>query len=167
MKIYLAGPLGFFEAGRLFHETVLIPKLRELGFETLDPWKLINPAKFDRVRAIADARERRAEWRKLNWETGATNRAAIDAGDLLLAVLDGSDVDSGTAAEIGYGFATGKPIIGYRSDSRLCGDNEGAVVNLQVEYFIGASGGKIFTGLEDLCRELERRIGAAGGKPAS
>ena len=81
------------------------------------PWKLINPAKFDRVRAIADARERRAEWRKLNWETGATNLGgAIDAGDLLLAVLDGSDVDSGTAAEIGYGFATGKPIIGYRSD---------------------------------------------------
>jgi len=37
---------------------------------------------------------------------------------------------------IGFAFAKGKPIIGYRGDLRLSGDNDGAIVNLQVEYFI-------------------------------
>ena len=64
---------------------------------------------------------------------------------MVLAVLDGTDVDSGTAAEIGYAFAKGRPILGYRGDFRLSADNEGSTVNLQVEYFITASGGTIFT----------------------
>ena len=65
-------------------------------------------------------------------------------------MLDGVDVDSGTAAEIGYGFAKGKKIVGYRGDLRLSSDNEGAIVNLQVEYFIRASGGTIINRLVDL-----------------
>ena len=63
-RIYLAGPLGFSEAGRLFHGV---------------------PAK------------------KL----------------------------------IGYAFARGKPIIGYRGDLRLSSDNVGLTVNLQVEFSLG------------------------------
>jgi nucleoside 2-deoxyribosyltransferase len=62
---------------------------------------------------------------------------------MVFAVLDGTDVDSGTAAEIGYAFAKGKPILGYRGDFRLSADNDGSIVNLQVEYFIRASGGTI------------------------
>jgi nucleoside 2-deoxyribosyltransferase len=65
-------------------------------------------------------------------------------------VLDGVDVDSGTAAEIGYAFAKGKPIVGYRSDMRLSADNEALMVNLQVEYFIRASGGDIVSTLARL-----------------
>jgi hypothetical protein len=40
MQIYLAGPLGFSEAGQAFHNDKLIPKLRELGYGVLDPWTL-------------------------------------------------------------------------------------------------------------------------------
>jgi nucleoside 2-deoxyribosyltransferase len=36
----------------------------------------------------------------------------------MLAILDGQDVDSGTAAEIGYAFARRKPIV-YRGDLRV------------------------------------------------
>ena len=61
----------------------------------------------------------------------------------MLAVLDGTDVDSGTASEIGYAYAKGKPMVGYRGDFRLSSDNEGGVVNLQVQYFILTSGGSI------------------------
>jgi nucleoside 2-deoxyribosyltransferase len=61
-------------------------------------------------------------------------------------------VDSGTAAEIGYAFAMGKPILGYRGDFRLSADNEGSTVNLQVEYFITQSGGQIIT---ELGKDLE------------
>ena len=80
-----------------------------------------------------------------NRETGAHNVQLIDDARAVVAVLDGSDVDSGTAAEIGY--AAGKqhpvPIIGLRFDTRPSGDNRGATVNLQVEYFIELSGGII------------------------
>ena len=40
----------------------------------------------------------------------------VDASDLVVAVLDGVDVDSGTAWEIGYAYAKGKPVIGLRTD---------------------------------------------------
>jgi uncharacterized damage-inducible protein DinB len=65
-------------------------------------------------------------------------------------VLDGVDVDSGTAAEIGYAFARGKPIVGYRGDLRLAADDEALTVNLQVEYFIRASGGDIVATLGEI-----------------
>jgi nucleoside 2-deoxyribosyltransferase len=81
---------------------------------------------------------------------GGANRAAIDAAWGVVAVLDGTDVDSGTAAEIGYAFARGKLIVGYRGDFRLSADNEGSVVNLQVEYFIRESGGTIVDRYQDL-----------------
>lgn len=94
--------------------------------------------------------ERRNAWTKLNHEIGRKNQALIDECDGIFAVLDGTDVDSGTAAEIGYGFARGKAIIGYRGDFRLSADNEGGIVNLQVEYFIRASGGTIITQIDEL-----------------
>lgn len=46
------------------------------------------------------------------------------------------DVDSGTAAEIGFAYALGKPVVGWRSDCRQAGDNAASVVNLQVEHFL-------------------------------
>ena len=72
-------------------------------------------------------------------------------------------MDSGTAAEIGYAFARDKPVIGYRGDVRLAGDNEGAIVNLQVEYFIRASGGTVLTRLAD----VRRALAALGARPLS
>ena len=94
------------------------------------------------------------EWRRLNEEIGANNRTAIDGARGLVAILDGADVDSGTAAEIGYAFARGKLIVGYRGDSRVSADNEGGVINLQVEYFIRQSGGTIVNRYEDLAPSL-------------
>jgi nucleoside 2-deoxyribosyltransferase len=44
-------------------------------------------------------------------------------------------VDSGTAAEIGYAYGIGRRILGYRSDYRLSAENEGSLVNLQVEFY--------------------------------
>src|ERR1051325_4485539 len=81
---------------------------------------------------------------------GGNNASAIDRCDAVFAILDGVDVDSGTASEIGYAFARGKPILGYRGDCRLSADNEGATVNLQVEFFIRKSGGTIITTLAQL-----------------
>jgi nucleoside 2-deoxyribosyltransferase len=76
----------------------------------------------------------------------------------VVAVLDGVDVDSGTAAEVGYAFARGKRIFGYRGDFRLSADNEGAAVNLQVEFFILQSGGAITGSIEALCAAARAMI---------
>jgi nucleoside 2-deoxyribosyltransferase len=157
MKIYTAGPLGFSEAGRGFHKDVVIRELRRLGHEPLDPWELTDAGKIDDVLKMPYGEAMRDAWRTLNVEIGGNNRAAIDACDLVFAVLDGTDVDSGTAAEIGYAFAKGKRIVGYRGDFRLSADNEGSTVNLQVEYFIRASDGDIITRIADLERALLNR----------
>jgi len=154
MKVYLAGPLGFSEAGRSYQNDILIPELERLQFEVLDPWRLTDQGKIAAVNAMPYGAARRSAWRKLNVEIAGNNQAAIDESDLVLAVLDGADVDSGTAAEIGYAFARGKPIIGYRGDFRLSADNEGSTVNLQVEYFIRKSGGEIVSKFADLEKAL-------------
>ena len=155
IRVYLASPLGFSEAGRHFYTRVLIPHVRRLGAEVLDPWTLTDARRIRRVQGMAYGRAKREAWRRLNLEMGATNRLAIDAAHAVVAVLDGTDVDSGTAAEIGYAFARGKRIVGYRGDFRLSADNEGSTVNLQVEYFIRASGGTIVERYQDLGQALE------------
>lgn len=154
-RVYLASPLGFSQAGRHFYDSVLLPFVRGLGYDVLDPWALANAGRIAAVEALPYGVERRDAWRRLNREIGAANRAAIDSAGAVVAVLDGVDVDSGTAAEIGYAFARGKLIVGYRGDFRLSADNEGGAVNLQVEYFIRESGGTIVTRYEDLAPSLE------------
>ena len=150
MRIYLAGPLGFSEAGRAFHETVVTPGIEALGHVVLDPWALHDRREIAAVAGLPYGPDKRDRWRVLNAAIGRANTEAIDACDLVFAVLDGSDVDSGTAAEIGYAFARGKKILGYRGDFRLSADNEGGTVNLQVEYFILGSGGAIISSISAL-----------------
>ena len=43
---------------------------------------------------------------------------ALEESDIVVAVLDGPDVDSGTAFEVGYARALGLPVIGMRTDFR-------------------------------------------------
>jgi nucleoside 2-deoxyribosyltransferase len=158
MKIYLAGPLGFSEAGRQFHNDVVVPALARLGHEVLDPWTLTDSSKIQAALRRRYGPAKREAWRNLNIEIGRNNKDAIDASDIVFAVLDGVDVDSGTAAEIGYAFALGKPILGYRGDFRLSADNDGAIVNLQVEFFIRQSGGDIIAAIAELPTALDRIV---------
>lgn len=62
----------------------------------------------------------------------------------VVAVLNGPDVDSGTAWEIGYAYACKKPILGIREDIRI-GD-----VNLMIDCSI-----KIVTSFSELERQLK------------
>lgn len=150
LKIYLAGPLGFSEAGRAFHSDVVVTTLSKLGHHVLDPFAMADGEKVARIMRMPIGSKRLNALKALNAEIGAGNSRAIDESDMVFAVLDGVDVDSGTAAEIGYAFARGKAILGYRGDFRLTGDNEGSTVNLQVEYFIRESGGTIITQIAEM-----------------
>ena len=160
VTLYVASALGFSEAGRDFYYGRLLPLVEGAGFRVLDPWRLTDAAAIERVRAMEFGPARREAWRRLNMEIGEANRRAIETADGLLAVLDGSTAGGGVAAEIGFACARGTPIVGYRGDFRKSGDNEGAIVDLQVEYFIRASGGTIVTALETLPAALRTAFGS-------
>jgi nucleoside 2-deoxyribosyltransferase len=155
-RIYLAGPLGFSEAGRLF-QRVLTERLSK-RYKIIDPFKLTKKSKIEAILKLPTLDEQRDAWRQLNPQIGKGNQEAIDSCDAVLANLDGQDVDSGTAAEIGYAFAKGKPIVGYRGDLRLSSDNVGLTVNLQVEFFIRESGGEIVMLASDIPVALSRLL---------
>jgi len=154
-KIYIASPFGFSEAGRFFLYEKLMPVLYELKLVCIDPWKLTEEKLIENANGVENGAEKKKQWINLNRIIAENNKKGIEESDWMLAVLDGSDVDSGTAAEIGYAAALNKKICGYRSDFRRCGDNDGAIVNLQVEYFILNSGGRIVSSLSELKEELK------------
>ncbi len=149
-KIYLASPLGFHEAGRYFLQDKLVPELEDLGFQVINPFDEIPEEEVEDMKSIQKIEERKRKLSELDMEIGEMNRKSIERSDMVLAVLEGSDVDSGTASEVGYAAGTGKKVIGYRSDFRLSSENLGTSVNLQVEYFIRESGGKIASSLDEL-----------------
>lgn len=156
-KVYIASPLGFTETGRKYYYEQLIPYLQKNGIQVLDPWTATPVNRIRTVQGMEYGKEKRDAWRELNKEIGENNRKYIDESDFILAILDGTDIDSGVAAEVGYGFALGKKIVGYRGDFRLSSDNEGAKVNLQVEYFIEKSGGAITGSFEEAVELMEEQ----------
>jgi nucleoside 2-deoxyribosyltransferase len=151
--VYLAGPLGFSEATRAYHER-LKAEVESLGWEALDPWA-VSPEDLAVLTAPIGSPARK-QLLAVDRKLGANNALMIEASTAVLAILDGADVDSGTAAEIGYAAAKGKRIIGLRLDIRNAGDNEAVTVNLQVEHFIVTSGGAITRTLEAALAALGR-----------
>jgi len=148
MKVYLASPLGFAASTKPYMDE-LEHALAGTGIAVINPWKSDFGMAFQHANAIADYPERVAALGRVNTEVARTNEQSIRAADAMLAVLDGVDVDSGTASEMGFAFALGKRVHGLRTDTRLIGDNEGSVINLQVQYWIEASGGKLVRTLEE------------------
>ena len=146
-RCYLASPFGFSEAGRAYYYGTLVPALSE-AVEVVDPWAITGADEFARA-----AEE--GTLATLVLEVGRRNAEAIRGCALLVACLDGPDVDSGTAAEVGYAAALGIRCLGLRTDLRETGER-GAIVNLQVQSFIVHSGGLIAASLEELLAELER-----------
>ena len=156
-RIYLASPLGFTDAGRRYNEAVLLPAVRDAGFEPLDPWNVEADILhvFQLARNDPERGRRLAETNRL---VGRRNAELIRSAAGMLAILDGDDVDSGTAAEIGYACALGRPVVGLRSDLRNSGDNEATLVNLQVEWFVLESGGHLVTSLGEALARLRATV---------
>ncbi len=152
--IYIASPFGFSEAGKYFMNNKILPVFREIGCRILDPWNLTPENLSKPVFELPFGEDKRKKLEDLNYQIGKNNTDALIKADGLFAVLDGVDIDSGTASEVGFAAARGIPILGYRGDFRLSADNEGSKVNLQVEYFIRASGGKIITEISDLKKSV-------------
>jgi nucleoside 2-deoxyribosyltransferase len=103
MRIYLAGPL-FSLAERRFNEDLaeamrrLCPTLEVFLPQQCDGEFLGHPEFHAKV------------YDRLLGE--------LDECDAVVAVLDGSDADSGTCIEIGYARGRGKTVVGVRTDFR-------------------------------------------------
>lgn len=112
--VYLAAPL--FSEGECDFNRKLKGELHSLGFKVFLPQEDSNNVhdKTDRQKIIF-----------------GKNLKGIEKSDILVAVIDGADADSGTAWEIGYAFAKGKPVIGLRTDFRTLGIE--GTVNLMIE----------------------------------
>ncbi len=115
MRIYLSGPL-FTEAERRWNRA-LARRLTELirGVEIVLP----QDFKFDE--SFNDPRDFPRIFT-------ACIEQLRDA-DAVVAILDGADVDSGTALEMGIAYERGIPIIGVRTDYR---ESQDRGVNLVV-----------------------------------
>ncbi len=150
-RAYVASPLGFSEAGRAYYAERYLPALREHVLP-VDPWTLSLPEEFEQARQ--GGREH-----AFGIEVGARNAEAIRGAQLVVAQLDGQEVDAGTASEVGYAAALGLPCLAVRSDLRQSGE-PGMNVNLQLEAFVVLSGGFVARSLEELVERLrELRAG--------
>jgi hypothetical protein len=144
-RCYVASALGFTDAGSHYYEHVYLPALRAV-VDPVDPWAMTT------AEEVADARAARRE-REFALEIGRRNADAIRDCTLLVAHLDGQEIDSGTAAEVGFAAALGLRCFGLRTDIRENGE-PGVSLNLQVEYFLMASGGSLCTTLDALVAAL-------------
>lgn len=100
-RVYVAGPL--FTPGQRALLEAIDALCREVGFDTYLPHR--DAGVFDRD---GDSRP---------FFEGDVR--ALEAAALVVAVLDGCDVDSGTAWEMGYAYALGRPVLGYLGDVRI------------------------------------------------
>ena len=102
------------------------------------------------ARAITDWQDRVAALAQIARHIGRMSQKAIRDTDLILGILGGAELDSGTVCEIGFAAGIGKRCYGLRTDFRDLGDFEGLPLNLQVLYFIESSGGKLFRTIKDI-----------------
>ncbi len=155
-RCYIASPLGFHEAGRHYYREVYLPALGAV-VEPVDPWTLTTPEEIDGARRTGTLRETLLA-------AGRRNAEAIRSSTFVAAFLDGQELDSGTAAEVGYGAGLGKRCFGLRTDLRQAGE-QGMTLNLQVETFVVDSGGEIAATLEDLVKALRLAADAIMSRP--
>jgi nucleoside 2-deoxyribosyltransferase/predicted secreted protein len=114
-RIYLAAPL-FSEAERTYN-AALTALLEKNLFEVYLPQEAGDDS---------DMREESEQHRLFQ-----KNLQALNGSDIVVAIIDGADADSGTAWEMGYAFARGKPVYALRTDFRRVGHHE--QVNLMLE----------------------------------
>ena len=123
---------------------------------------LFSQAEIDWGKRISAMLRERLNEIKLLWphemavgspeEIFRANLQALDECNLMVAILDGPQVDDGAAWEIGYFFSQGKSVIGIRTDFRRAGEHEHCRVNLMIQCSCLA----IVDGEDRLVAELKR-----------
>ena len=129
MNIYQAGPL-FSQAERDFHRH-LSDVLARAGHKPVWPGDLLPEGSLAAAGPSAPA---------LIFKVC---KGAMDHADCLAALLDGPQVDDGTAWEIGYAHARGLPVYGLRTDFRQAGDTRFSRINSMIEVSLAGLAGSV------------------------
>lgn len=140
-RIYLAAPL-FSEAERIYNH-----QLADLLAQNLFDVYLPQEAGDD-----SDLRETAEQYNLF-----CRNLQALRDADIIVAVIDGADADSGTAWEMGYAHALNKPVYALRTDFRRAGIFEH--VNLMLEQ-----SATVVASQEALIRALGSPLNLAGDR---
>ena len=134
-RVYLAAPL-FSEAERNYNRA-LAGLLRENLFDIFLPQETGDDSesriKEDQVRIFSD------------------NVKALKNADIIVAVIDGADADSGTSWEMGFASALKKPVIALRTDFRMSGIHEKVNLMLEESSFV-------VNNMEDLLQAIQSPI---------
>jgi nucleoside 2-deoxyribosyltransferase/predicted secreted protein len=129
-RVYLAAPL-FSESERVYNLSVA-GQLRNNFFDVYLPQEAGDDS---------DTRNKEEQVRIFS-----ENSRALKNADIIVAIIDGADADSGTAWEMGYAYAHGKQVIALRTDFRRSGRyekvnlmlEESATVVTSIEYLLDA-----------------------------
>ncbi len=62
------------------------------------------------------------------------NLEALDRCPIVIAILDGPQVDDGTSWEVGYQYARGGRVLGIRTDFRNAGEASQSRANAMIEF---------------------------------
>ncbi|MFL2757272.1 MAG: nucleoside 2-deoxyribosyltransferase [Paracoccaceae bacterium] len=108
-KIYIAGPLFNTHEKRYLEK--IARELENNGFECFLPHRDQKGVSEEKLK-------------QLNMSTATKEKIfnndidALKTADLTVALLTGQDIDSGTAAEIGFSYANKKPIVAITASER-------------------------------------------------
>jgi len=147
--VYLASPLGFSPEWKSYRDKIK-SRLSQEGCTILDPWEGTFGSVIAEANKIADWPSRVSAFKQIAAQIGKANEEMIRSCDVALGVLDGAESDSGTVSEIGFAAGLGKKCYGLRTDFRDSGELDGLPFNLQVLYWLEATGGRLFTRIEDI-----------------
>jgi nucleoside 2-deoxyribosyltransferase len=137
MHAYIAGPL--FNEGERWWNAEINSRVSKAGFTTYIPQR--DGTKL----------QRESDVRKIFEE----DRQQVKEADLIVANLDGMDVDSGSAWELGFAHGLGKHAVGLYSDWRL--HFKFQTVNLMILCSLD----KVVGSLEELDQFLQQFVAEA------
>lgn len=152
MKFYVAAPL-FTDAERAFN-LILAGALEAEGHAVYLPQRDTSPADgIGRTLGIFQA-----------------NISALSKADAVVAICDGSQVDDGTAWEIGYAYGRNIQIFGLRTDVRIVQQSDERINLMVLESLSELAIPFVWINLRSKLRQTSRAICsrlAEGGSVAS
>ena len=108
-NIYIAGPL--FNAHERSYLELIASELEGSGYKCFLPHR--DQSGIDESELEGTNMSQVTKDKIFN-----TDLTALKEADLTVALITGQDIDSGTAAEIGFTYANGKPVIAITADER-------------------------------------------------
>lgn len=144
--VYVAGPL-FSEAERVFLEQIVDTLAKSAGLDPLADFFLPH-----RDGGELGKGPKRSDIFDLDLSN-------VRSAEVIVALLDGQDVDSGTCIELGYAYARGKKIFGILTDFRAyrISDSEPHRPNLMV-WGVCEKGATLFDKISDLADAFKRYL---------